>query len=165
MELCEYYNRFLPFSDTYPLKTCGKELYRDFDQNIDPESLRNFHHDFEQQKFFTKENSTGEQKPTEELCDSLDDSGIGNSQPRDVQTVPDRSGNQPHTTKMPSLRNTGKNLQLSPQVGCKTSPTRQGQPTKPKYLELCINTGQYSTSLGEIDLSHVKSDGELFLKI
>ena len=36
---------------------------------------------------------------------------------------------------------------------------------QPKYLELCINTGQYSTSLGEIDLSHVKSDGELFLKI
>ena len=99
------------------------------------------------------------------MYDSLDDSGIGNSQSRDVQTVPDRSDNQLHTTKMPTLRNTSNNVQLSPQVGCKTSPTGQGQPTKPKYLELCINTGQYSTSLGEIDLSHVKSDGELFIKI
>lgn len=32
----------------------------------------------------------------------------------------------------------------------------------PRFLELCVNTGSYSKTLGEIDITHINSDGELF---
>ena len=34
-----------------------------------------------------------------------------------------------------------------------------------KYLELCVNTGEFSKSLGEIEISQVRSDGSLFREI
>jgi hypothetical protein len=34
-----------------------------------------------------------------------------------------------------------------------------------RYLEICINTRQYTKTLCEIDLKDIKSDGELFLRI
>jgi hypothetical protein len=34
-----------------------------------------------------------------------------------------------------------------------------------KYFELIVNTGEYSTTLGEIDISSICSDGELFRRI
>ena len=33
---------------------------------------------------------------------------------------------------------------------------------KPRFLELCVNTGPYCKELGEISLTNIKSDGELF---
>ena len=42
------------------------------------------------------------------------------------------------------------------------------QHPKPKcrqFLAICINTGQYITKLGEIELSTISKDGELFAKI
>jgi hypothetical protein len=38
-------------------------------------------------------------------------------------------------------------------------------PTRKSYLELCINTGEYTKKLSEIDLVHVGCDGELFRRI
>ena len=35
----------------------------------------------------------------------------------------------------------------------------------PRYLEICINTGQYSKVVEEINITDVKSDGELFTAI
>ena len=31
-----------------------------------------------------------------------------------------------------------------------------------KYLELCVNTGEFQRSLGEIEITNVKNDHELF---
>ena len=36
---------------------------------------------------------------------------------------------------------------------------------KPAFLELCINTGEFSVSLGELDVREITSDGALFQKI
>jgi hypothetical protein len=36
---------------------------------------------------------------------------------------------------------------------------------KRKFLELCVNTGEIDISLGEIDVTDVNTDGELFKKI
>ena len=39
----------------------------------------------------------------------------------------------------------------------------QGEPSKPSsFLELCINTGQFQRDLGEINITKMDSDGELF---
>ena len=35
----------------------------------------------------------------------------------------------------------------------------------PRYLEICINTGNYIKTLGELDITNVSSDGDLFRKI
>lgn len=32
----------------------------------------------------------------------------------------------------------------------------------PRFLELCVNTGQYSRTVGEANITSIKSDGELF---
>jgi hypothetical protein len=37
--------------------------------------------------------------------------------------------------------------------------------TQPRYLELCINHGKFERRLGEIDVSNINSDGELFREI
>ena len=53
-----------------------------------------------------------------------------------------------------------------------TCPPRRKVPSKTslstrraRYLELCVNTGRYTRTLGEIDITAVDSDGELFEKI
>lgn len=38
-------------------------------------------------------------------------------------------------------------------------------PEKRRYFELCVNTGEISVNLGEIDITDVDSDGELFKRI
>ena len=35
----------------------------------------------------------------------------------------------------------------------------------PRYLEICVNTGNYIKTLGELDITNVSSDGDLFSKI
>ena len=37
--------------------------------------------------------------------------------------------------------------------------------TQPKYLELCINHGKLERRLGEVDVSNINSDGQLFRQI
>jgi len=34
--------------------------------------------------------------------------------------------------------------------------------SNPVFLELCVNAGQYLKSLGEIDLSNIRTDGDFF---
>ena len=35
-------------------------------------------------------------------------------------------------------------------------------PVKPRFLELCVDSGRYSKTVGEVNLTYIKSDGELF---
>lgn len=46
-----------------------------------------------------------------------------------------------------------------------TQQAQQARSAKRRFLELCINTGNYTTSLGGIDVSLTPSDGHLFKQI
>ena len=55
----------------------------------------------------------------------------------------------------------------SPLVYTQRQPNQLDSERKPskKFLELCINTGDFHKTLGEIDLSDCTSDGDMFAQI
>ena len=54
-------------------------------------------------------------------------------------------------------------LQKSTHIPCSRPPPTE--PCTPKFLEVCINTGKWHRSLGEIDITRVSCDRELFALI
>jgi hypothetical protein len=94
-------------------------------------------------------------------------------------TIPSPQTSQMQNTASTSGQTVGKSpTPITPQGGSATSasdpspttlstvPPQISCPTiDSSFLELCVNTGEYHKSLGEIDLKHVKSDGDFFQAI
>ena len=60
---------------------------------------------------------------------------------------------------LPEQNNTARNPNLGLLENTSSSTTRK------QFFELCVNTGEFSIRLGEINLSKVKNDGDLFSAI
>lgn len=90
-------------------------------------------------------------------CDAEGDNSMG------IMSRPE--GSQAEAAKTSRSSNRRRKSQSSQTAGSGISTTEHSQLVHAKYLELCVNTGQYSTRLAEIDVSNIKCDGELFIRI
>lgn len=168
-------------------KTCGQEMYRDFD-NGDPEGLDAFLANFLHQGLASATLATsaedsgrldrkllrGKQRPEEEMR-SPTSSTKGST--RATVTSSQNSNIQRGAAQLPTAGNANMSqfaspvLEISNSAGSNSHPEvkqgsrRNSSQASRKFLEVCINTGQYTISLGEIDVTEVENDGELFAKI
>ncbi|KAF4447192.1 HET-like protein [Fusarium austroafricanum] len=77
------------------------------------------------------------------------------------------SSTSPEFSRLPSRREehmASENIQVSSRRNVRPSDTSQ-RPRIPKFLELCVAVGRHSVRLGEINISSVTTDGQLFTKI
>jgi hypothetical protein len=97
-----------------------------------------------------------------------------------VPTIQTSAGQAPVTTILPSSsgsipRNTnvgvnppssqGSSSAIQVRTGGTAASQRRQPDTLHRFLELCVNTGKFQTSLQEIALSHTVCDGDLFRQI
>ncbi|OCL02886.1 hypothetical protein AOQ84DRAFT_348486 [Glonium stellatum] len=170
--------------------TCGQEMYRDF-SNSDPKAIDTFLVGFFPQslpdltlasstkdsgalkaKFFEPE--LGSKKGLHGLVPPDINPGIQGPTGAaaisglnlNIRPVPELS---PTVRDIDDSQSTSSEIRTSsglsnhPQVSQRVC-NRSSHPNQ-KFLEVCINTGQYTVSLGEINVSDIKSDGQLFEKI
>jgi hypothetical protein len=105
-------------------------------------------------------------------CNTADSTTRENSMPRDNHTLGDGdSGGRGIHSQAPASDQANLTHTSSPSSnGQSTSAITSNTPlslanSKKMFLELCVNTGELDISLGEIDVSNVTSDGELFRRI
>ena len=135
------------------MKNCGDELYADF-TNTSPEELGSI----------VKILQTGN-RLTSHSPSALGSDGSGNNIMSDNSNS---SGARLHSParqdlSRSSLTDQSTSMDRIPSLAFRTS--RQLPTQDPTFLELCVNTGEHLKTLGEIDLTSVRCDGELFKMI
>ncbi|SPO06948.1 uncharacterized protein DNG_09642, partial [Cephalotrichum gorgonifer] len=141
---------------------CGDDLYVDFPET-DGDAFRNLEVFLQRQAYDTGGGTT----PSQALSATTACSGrTGNPQPPLTRTpppVPNPPNNARQTPRQGP--NPPPGGQSSGGTG-RDAPIRGRNPDLPKrFLELCVNTGEFQKQLAEIDVSSVRSDGQLFDRI
>lgn len=140
-------------------------MYGDYD-NRNPVALDKLLHDLQQRESNTERigedimvsDSSGGNRVSAPAADSghpVSSMGLGHSGP--IQSSPSNFGG--------SNGGNGASQNVQPALGRFLGTTAQGLTTQKRYFELCVNTGELDISLGEIDITDVTSDGELFKRI
>jgi hypothetical protein len=104
----------------------------------------------------------------EYLNPASSDSGSSNDNTnslRNAPTVPQQIHVNPRGLLSRATRNSDANIRSNAPAQVDTR-SRSPSPEKPKkYFELCVNRGKWEKILGEIDITNMVSDGELFRAI
>lgn len=124
------------------LQDCGAELYGDFD-NANPEAVNRLHQVL-QRPVHQSTGHADQPQPISLDTPSANSLNQGSSNPA-ANAMQNRSL-QPIQSMIP----TGCNMPSPP------------EPHTSKFVELCVNTGKLHKSLGEIDITHVNCDRDLF---
>jgi hypothetical protein len=145
-------------------------MYRDYD-NSDPDALNAFVSDL-----------AGRRVPMDTVKRSNDESQSGLCAVSDTTTSTGSITGLDSTRSGSTGASQGSSISTTPRTPAGASAGRisqvalthnqsisqgysQPEQRKKKFLELCVNTGQHSIYLGEIEVSDAKSDGELFSRI
>jgi hypothetical protein len=128
---------------------CGEPLWGDFDEN-QPEALNRL-----SEVLQLPMNTPTQSDYLHMTCTATDNSRQGTSD----RLVPSNSN-----------QDSSSDDKVSPQIHlAEAKNTRSPSPIVERYLELCVNTGEYSISLAEIEVStpraQITNDGELFRAI
>ncbi|MCJ1473586.1 hypothetical protein MMC13_002237 [Lambiella insularis] len=124
---------------------CGKLLYGDFDNTV-PEALNNL--------------AIRLQNPGPDL---MQQSNQQQSLDLNASPVAHISQSTETTSGHPRANQGPRRLQKSLPTACTMPPSPE--PRSLKFVELYVNTGKWKKSLGEIDVTHVNCDGDLFALI
>jgi hypothetical protein len=107
-----------------------------------------------------------------DFCNTADSTTREDHMPRDNHTLGDGDrGGGGTNSQAPASDQANLTPTSSPPFNVQsTSAVTSNMPlslanSKKMFLELCVNTGELDISLGEIDVSNVTSDGELFRRI
>ncbi|MCJ1251064.1 hypothetical protein MMC30_008295 [Trapelia coarctata] len=120
---------------------CGDELYGDF-ENTNPEAVNNLH------MILQNPGLQSPQQPGQPQTASLGSSAASTNQAAANPGI--NSIRNPRPAPIGSMIPTGCNMPPSP------------EPYTRKFLELCVNTGKFHKSLGEIDITNINCDRDLF---
>ncbi|KAK0642084.1 hypothetical protein B0T16DRAFT_224837 [Cercophora newfieldiana] len=136
--------------------SCGELLAADF-ENSNPDATTAL-----QQRLHGLSN-TGIANSPQQNSGNLGSATGSTSQGNSQSSTP-----QPQTPtgsrKRPSANTSGTSTPSTSHQGASNSNISQ-RARKPRYLELCVSVGQHSVNLGEINISSVTTDGQLFKKI
>jgi hypothetical protein len=111
---------------------------------------------------------TNRQEDMPELQDALDNSGGGLGSGTQQASASSHASSQAPASSLNQIGPTSANDSLSKlQSSSQTISVTASQTTarNRRFFELCVNTGEIDICLGEIDITNVRSDGELFKKI
>ncbi|KAF2185911.1 HET-domain-containing protein [Zopfia rhizophila CBS 207.26] len=158
---------------------CGEEMYGDYD-NRDPVAVEKLASILQRQACVTRTIEKDSIRPGTNRKENIsgykhtsDNSGGGGagSSAHYSGTFSSTCSEQSGSTQAPASNQAGAtgtndslaNVQSSFEASSGTAlrPTAR----KKKFLELCVNTGEIDVSLGEIDITDINSDGELFKRI
>ncbi|MCJ1403746.1 hypothetical protein MMC11_006969 [Xylographa trunciseda] len=127
---------------------CGQLLYGDFDPN-DQEGLSNLAFRLHNPRQNDAEETT-HQESVDSIATSSPDPGQNNGQ---VQKSARQTRRSRLSKEAPSIIS----------VACTQG--LPAEPRVPKFVEVCVNTGKWQKSLGEIDITNVNCDRDLFAMI
>jgi len=124
------------------IQECGDELYGDF-ENGNPEAVNNLH------TMLQNQGHQSTQQPNQPQTASLGSLAAASTNP----AAPNPGFNATQHTNPTPIRS------MIP-AGCNMPPSPE--PYTRKFLELCVNTGKFHKSLGEIDITNINCDRDLF---
>lgn len=135
---------------------CGRNLYADFD-NTYPKTVEALASELQSQTKTQNEGTSSTSNQSSNAVTSEDrHSASGSSS---------SSSNSTSESFDSSQQLTSQGLSLSLGDSNASCCSRFTSTLKPTYLELCMNTGEFTVNLGEVNIRQVTTDYELFQKI